>query len=54
LIQLARRTRDRDSIEQMLSAETRGANPSIAASRLRADILSSQTRRADLEQFLLG
>jgi tetratricopeptide (TPR) repeat protein len=54
LIQLARRTRDRDAIEQLISAETRGANPSIAAVSLRADILSVQTRRADLEQFLLG
>ncbi len=54
LIQLARRTRDRDTIEQVISAETRGSNPSIAAVSLRADILSVQTRRADLEQFLLG
>ncbi|HEY6392364.1 MAG TPA: hypothetical protein VIX89_13850, partial [Bryobacteraceae bacterium] len=54
LLQLARRPRDRDAIEQLISAETRGANPSIAAVSLRADILSAQTRRADLEQFLLA
>jgi len=54
LIQLARRPRDRDAIDQLILAETRGANPSIAAVSLRADILSVQTRRTDLEQFLLG
>ncbi len=54
LIQLARRTRDRDTIEQVILAETKGANPSISAVSLRADVLNAQTRRADLEQFLLA
>jgi cellulose synthase operon protein C len=54
LIQLARHTRDRDTIEQLTSAATTGANPAIAAVALRADILAAESRRADLEQFLLG
>ena len=54
LIQLARRTRDRDAIEQLTMQQASGANPSIAAVNLRADVLSAQNRRPDLERFLLA
>lgn len=54
LLQLARRSRHHDAIEQLTTQQASGANPSISAVSLRADVLSSQNRRPDLEQFLLG
>ncbi len=54
LIQLARRPRDRDAIEQLISQQASGSNASINAVSLRIDLLSVENRRKDLEQFLLG
>ena len=53
LIHLAQRTRDRDAIEQLTASQASGANPSINAVELRAALLIAETRRKDLEQFLL-
>jgi len=53
LIHLARRTRDRDAIEQLTLTQASGANPSINAVSLRTALLLAETRRNDLEQFLL-
>ena len=53
LIQLARRARDRDAIEQLTSAQASGANPSLNAVSLRVELLGAENRRKDLEQFLL-
>jgi cellulose synthase operon protein C len=54
LITLSKRPRNHDAIEQLTTQQVAGPSPSIAAVNLRADVLSEQNRRADLEQFLLG
>jgi tetratricopeptide (TPR) repeat protein len=54
LIQLAQRTRDRDSIEQLTAQQASGANPTINAVSLRVSLLAAENRRNDLEQFLLA
>jgi len=54
LVQLARRTRDHDAIEQLTVQQAAGTNPSINAASLRCDVLFAQNRRADVQQFLLG
>lgn len=54
LIRLSSRPRNRDAIEQLTAQQASGPNPSIAAVSLRADILSAQNRRPDLDQFLLA
>jgi tetratricopeptide (TPR) repeat protein len=53
LIQLAQRTRDRDSIEQLTAQQASGANPTINAVSLRVSLLAAENRRKDLEQLLL-
>ena len=53
LIRLAQRPRDRDAVEQLTFEAASGANPTLNAVSLRADLLSAQNRRKDLEQFLL-
>ncbi|HYL73650.1 MAG TPA: hypothetical protein VEU96_05565 [Bryobacteraceae bacterium] len=54
LIKLSKRPRNHDAVEQLTAQQVAGPNPSIAAISLRADILSEQNRRPDLEQFLLA
>ncbi|MDP8982529.1 MAG: hypothetical protein M3O35_18280 [Acidobacteriota bacterium] len=54
LLALARRPRDRTRTDELTARETAGASPSIAAVSLRADVLSAQNRRPELQQFLDG
>ncbi len=54
LIQLARRTRDRDLIEDVTTQATAGADPAVGAVSLRVDVLVAQNRRPDLEAFLVS
>ena len=54
LIQLSRRPRDRDVIEDVTTKAVTGADPPVSAVSLRVDILVAQNRRPDLEAFLVG
>ena len=54
LVQLARRPRDRDLIEEVTVKATTGADPAVGAVSLRTDVLVAQNRRPDLEAFLVS
>ncbi|HME09598.1 MAG TPA: hypothetical protein VKG25_21245, partial [Bryobacteraceae bacterium] len=54
LIQLARRPRDRDLIEEVTARAADGPDPAVGAVSLRVDVLVAQTRRPDLEAFLVS
>ena len=54
VITLANRPALRDLVEQATLRAVSSSNPSVAALRLRADVLEAQERGADLEAFLAG
>jgi cellulose synthase operon protein C len=54
LIQLARRPRDRDLIEEVTANAVAGTDPAPGAVSLRVDVLVAQNRRPGLQAFLLG
>ncbi len=54
LLELAKRPEHRAIIEDATIKQAEGANPSLAAFSLRQQVLETQSRRDDLEKFLLA